>query len=68
MRHSDRRDRLGVLTAQGAGYVIAGLAVIVALRGHAVTADHPAPGRYRLTALGPRPQRAPRRTVFAGSD
>jgi hypothetical protein len=35
---------IGVLAAQGAGYVIAGLAVIVALRGHAVTADHPAPG------------------------
>ena len=32
---------IGVLAAQGAGYVMAGLAVIIALRGQAVAGDRP---------------------------
>jgi Na+/melibiose symporter-like transporter len=36
---------IGVLAAQGAGYVIAGLAVIIALRGQAVAGDRPEAGR-----------------------
>ncbi len=42
---------IGVLAAQGAGYVIAGLAVIIALRGQAVAGDRPEADRTAPSPL-----------------